>query len=67
MALQAHGIIRVPHHAIKTRLADKTLQPILEGMTASPERLRAYFSKAKHLPAKTTDFIQFLQMTVADR
>ena len=23
--------------------------------------MRAYFSKAKHLPAKTTDFVQFLQ------
>jgi hypothetical protein len=26
-----------------------------------------YFSKAKHLPAKTTDFIHFLQASVADR
>lgn len=67
MALQSHGVIRVPHYAVKTRLADKTLQSIFEGMTLSPERMRAYFSKAKHLPAKTTDFIHFLQASVAAR
>lgn len=67
MAQQGHGIIRVPHYAVKARLADKTLQAIFEGMTPSPERVRAYFSKAKHLPAKTTDFIDFLQAAVAAR
>ena len=65
MALQGDGIIRVPHYAVKARLADKTLQAIFESATLSPERMRAYFSKAKHLPAKTTDFIQFLQASVA--
>jgi DNA-binding transcriptional LysR family regulator len=65
MALQGHGIVRVPRYAVKTQLADKTLQTIFEGMTLSPERMRAYFSKAKHLPAKTTDFIDFLQTSVA--
>jgi LysR family transcriptional regulator for bpeEF and oprC len=67
MAEQGHGIIRVPHYAVKARLADKTLQAIFEGMTPSPERMRAYFSKAKQLPAKTTDFIDFLQAAVAAR
>ena len=65
MALQGHGIIRVPHYAVKARLANKTLQALLQEMTLSPERLRAYFSKAKHLPAKTTDFIRFLQASIA--
>jgi DNA-binding transcriptional LysR family regulator len=67
MALQGHGIVRVPRHAVKPHLADKTLQAIFEGATLSPERMRAYFSKAKHLPAKTTDFIHFLQGSVAVR
>ena len=67
MALQGHGIIRVPHYAVKARLANKTLQAIFEGTTLSPERMRAYFSKAKHLPAKTTDFVQFLRASVAGR
>jgi LysR family transcriptional regulator, regulator for bpeEF and oprC len=66
-ALQGRGIIRVPHYAVKAQLANKALQTIFEGMTLSPERMRAYFSKAKHLPAKTTDFIHFLQASVADR
>lgn len=67
MALQGHGIIRVPHYAVKARLANKTLRPIFEGATHSPERARAYYSKAKNLPAKTTDFIRFLQDAVAGR
>lgn len=67
MAEQGHGIIRVPHYAVKALLTDKTLQAVFEGMTSSPERVRAYFSKAKHLPAKTTDFIDFLQAAVAGR
>jgi LysR family transcriptional regulator for bpeEF and oprC len=65
LALQGHGIARVPRYAVKARLANKTLHAIFEGMTLSPERVRAYFSKAKHLPAKTTDFIQFLQTSIA--
>src|SRR5688572_24050475 len=60
MALQGAGIVRVPHYAVKARLADKTLHAIFEGAMLSPERMRAYFSKAKHLPAKTADFVQFL-------
>ena len=67
MALQGDGIIRVPHYAVKARLADKSLQAIFESATLSPERMRAYFSKAKHLPAKTSDFIQFLQASLTPR
>jgi len=67
MAAQGQGIVRVPHYAAKAALANKTLQAIFEGTTLSPERLRAYFSKAKHLPAKTTDFIKFLQNSPAGR
>lgn len=67
MALQGDGIIRVPHYAVQARLADKSLQTIFEGATLSPERMRAYFSKAKHLPAKTTDFVQFLHTSLAAR
>jgi DNA-binding transcriptional LysR family regulator len=66
MALQGDGLIRVPHDAVKARFADKTLQAIFEGVTASPERMRAYFSKARHLPAKTTEFIAFLQTAKLD-
>jgi DNA-binding transcriptional LysR family regulator len=65
MALQGQGIIRVPNYAVKTELADKNLETIFEEMTLSPERMCAYFSKAKHLPAKTIDFMHFLQASIA--
>ena len=67
MALQGDGIVRVPHYAVKAELANKTLEAIFESATLSPERMRAYFSKAKHLPAKTTDFMQFLRASIAGR
>jgi DNA-binding transcriptional LysR family regulator len=67
MALGGEGIIRVPRYAAKDLLAAKVLLPLFEGATASPERVRAYFSKAKHLPAKTKDFITFLQASIAAR
>jgi DNA-binding transcriptional LysR family regulator len=67
MALDGYGIIRVPLYAVKAELADKSLVAIFEGLTHSPERMRAYFSKAKHLPAKTTNFVQFLRTALAGR
>jgi DNA-binding transcriptional LysR family regulator len=67
MALAGDGIVRVPHYAVKAELANKTLEAIFESATASPERMRAYFSKAKHLPAKTSDFVQFLRASLAGR
>ena len=67
MALQGHGIVRVPHYAVKGELANKSLEAIFEGATASPERMCAYYSKAKHLPAKTMDFVNFLQSSIGVR
>jgi DNA-binding transcriptional LysR family regulator len=67
MALAGDGIVRVPHYAVKAELANKTLETIFEGATASPERMRAYFSRAKHLPAKTSDFVQFLRASIGGR
>ena len=67
IAVEGHGIIRAPRYAVKAELANKALEAIFEGTTLSPERMRAYFSKAKHLPAKTTDFVNFLRASVAAR
>ncbi|MBO0712838.1 MAG: LysR family transcriptional regulator [Acetobacteraceae bacterium] len=67
MALQGCGIIRVPRHTVKAELAGKRLLPIFEGLALSPEHMHAYFSKAKHLPAKTVDFIEFLRSSIAGR
>jgi DNA-binding transcriptional LysR family regulator len=65
MALQGYGIVRAPRYAVRAELESKALEAIFEGMTLSPERICAYFSKAKHLPAKTIDFVRFLQASVA--
>jgi DNA-binding transcriptional LysR family regulator len=65
MALQGYGIIRVPLYAVKAELESKSLDAIFEGMTLSPERMAAYFSKARHRPAKTTDFVRFLHESIA--
>jgi DNA-binding transcriptional LysR family regulator len=67
MALQGHGIVRVPRYAVRAELADKSLEAIFETATSSPERVCAYYSKAKHLPAKTIDFVNFLQAAIAGR
>jgi DNA-binding transcriptional LysR family regulator len=65
VALDGVGIIRVPLYSVKARLANGTLEAIFADAAQSPERLRAYFSKTKHLPAKITDFIHFLQTSIA--
>jgi DNA-binding transcriptional LysR family regulator len=61
LALQGHGIVRVPRYSVRAELAGKSLEALFEHTTLSPERLCAYYSKAKHLPAKTLDFVNFLQ------
>jgi DNA-binding transcriptional LysR family regulator len=59
-ALDGVGIIRVPRYAAAAALNSGALETLFEGKTQSPERLRAYYSKSKHLPAKITDFVEFL-------
>ena len=65
MALQGHGVVRVPRYAVRAELASQSLEAMFEQAALSPERVCAYYSKAKHLPAKTTDFIKFLQASAA--
>jgi len=67
MALQGLGIARVPRYAVQVELANKSLEAMFEAATVSPERVCAYYSKAKHLPAKTTDFVNFLQAEISGR
>jgi len=67
MALQGHGIVRVPRYAVRSELASKSLEAMFEAATLSPERVCAYYSKAKHLPAKTIDFVNFLQAAITGR
>jgi DNA-binding transcriptional LysR family regulator len=67
MALQGHGIARVPRYAVRAELASRSLEALFEPATLSPERVCAYYSKAKHLPAKTTDFVSFLRSAIVQR
>jgi len=67
MAVEGFGIVRVPHHAVKAELASKRLEAVFDKVALSPERMGAYFSKAKHLPAKTSEFISFLKTSMAAR
>jgi DNA-binding transcriptional LysR family regulator len=64
MALKGCGIIRVPLHAVKTEIAEKKLDVILKNVSVSPERMCAYYARAKRLPAKTADFITFLATSI---
>jgi DNA-binding transcriptional LysR family regulator len=63
-ALDGVGVVRVPHYAAAAALASGDLETIFEHISLSPERLRAYFSKSKHLPAKILDFVDFLQTSI---
>ena len=65
MALRDCGIIRVPLHAVSTEIAAKRLQVIFQHASLSPERMSVYVAKAKRLPAKTANFIDFLKAAVA--
>lgn len=64
MALDGCGIIRVPLHAVKTEIAGKRLDVIFKSVSLSPERTCAYYAKVKPLPAKTSDFIDFLETSL---
>lgn len=67
MALQGRGLVRVPLAIVESELAQKRLEPVLARVALSPERISVYFSKAKHLPAKTSDFIQFLAVSMTPK
>jgi DNA-binding transcriptional LysR family regulator len=64
MALNGCGIIRVPLHAIKREIADRKLEVIFKNASLSPEQMCAYYAKMKPLPAKTVDFIKFLESSL---
>jgi DNA-binding transcriptional LysR family regulator len=61
LALKHCGIIRVPLHAVKSEIAARRLEVIFKASALSPERMSVYVAKSKRLPAKTTDFIDFLK------
>ena len=64
MALRGCGIIRAPLHAVTTEIAEGKLDVIFKNAALSPERMCAYHAKAKRLPAKTAEFIDFLEKSL---
>jgi DNA-binding transcriptional LysR family regulator len=61
VAIEGLGIVRVPHYAARAELASGKLEQIFADNACSREHMAVYYSKSKHLPAKTTAFIAFLQ------
>ena len=61
LALDGIGVVKVPHYMVRAELASGKLEAIFEDITYSHERMRAYYSKTKLLPAKTKAFIDLLQ------
>ena len=60
-ALDGVGIIKVPRYTVQEELAAGRLKSVFDDIAHSPERMRAYYSKTKFLPAKTVAFIELLQ------
>jgi DNA-binding transcriptional LysR family regulator len=67
MALAGCGIIRVPLYAIEAEIAEKRLEVIFKNASLSTERMCAYYAKVKPLPAKTADFVDFLEVSLRRR
>ncbi len=61
IALDGLGVIRVPRYSVKEALEKKRLESIFDDQAQSPERLRAYFAQTKYLPAKISNFVDFLR------
>jgi DNA-binding transcriptional LysR family regulator len=66
-ALEGVGIIKVPRYSVQRELASGKLKSIFDGMIQSGERMRAYYSKTKFLPAKTVAFIDLLHTAMRAR
>ena len=62
--IESSGIVRVPFHLVRSEITHKRLEVIFQKVTLSPERLSVYFAKAKRLPAKTFDFVKFLETSL---
>jgi DNA-binding transcriptional LysR family regulator len=64
MAVAGCGLIRIPRMLAESELRDGKLEAVLETAAAASDRISIYHSKAKTLPAKTTDFITFLRAAI---
>ena len=60
-ALDGLGVIRAPALLVEAELRDGRLISLLQGAVSSSEHLIAYYSNAKALPKKTTEFLADLR------
>lgn len=60
-AIGGIGIVRLPLYTVAAELASGRLVSVLDGMTRSRQHMRVYYPDTKHLPAKTSAFIDFLE------
>ena len=60
------GLIRVPRQLVNDELEHGLLEAVLEDSILSPERIGVWYSKAKSIPAKTTEFIRFIRSWVSN-
>lgn len=67
MAVEGCGVIRVPRVLVAGLVESGALQVVLQSASTPADRVSIYYSKAKALPAKTTDFIGFVQGELARR
>lgn len=65
MAVRGCGVIRVPRVLAQAELESGALEAVLDAASTLSERVSIYCSKAKTLPAKTTDFISFVRAALA--
>ena len=61
--IQRH--VALPEAEASGRTVRDVLEAVFADIAHSPERMRAFYSKTKHLPAKITAFIDFLKTATA--
>lgn len=65
MAVRGCGIIRVPKRLVEREVNSGALDVLFADGIAAPDQVSVYYSKAKTLPAKTTDFLRYLRAALA--
>ena len=63
-ALAALGIVRAPAYIVREDLAAGRLVAIFQEMAVSTQIMRAFYARAKHLPAKIPVFLDFLDRKI---
>ncbi len=63
--LDGAGITRIPRHLVSNELANGQLVALFENTLKSQDTLCAYYQKSKHIPAKISVFLEYLEQSLA--